>query len=61
MTAFARSEDRQQALLAGYQAHLAKPAQPTELITQIASLAGRLWPSAQSRTAPRRRWGGGWC
>ncbi|HET7221117.1 MAG TPA: ATP-binding protein, partial [Vicinamibacterales bacterium] len=44
LTAFARSEDRQRALLAGYQAHLAKPAQPTELITQIASLAGRLWP-----------------
>jgi CheY-like chemotaxis protein len=44
LTAFARSEDRQRALLAGYQAHLAKPAEPTELITQIASLAGRLWP-----------------
>ena len=44
LTAFARSEDRQRALLAGYQAHLAKPVQPTELITQIAILAGRLWP-----------------
>jgi signal transduction histidine kinase len=44
LTAFARSEDRQRALLAGYQAHLAKPIHPTELITQIASLAGRLWP-----------------
>lgn len=42
LTAFARSEDRQRALLAGYQAHLAKPAQPAELVTQIASLAGRL-------------------
>jgi signal transduction histidine kinase len=44
LTAFARSEDRQRALMAGYQAHIAKPAHPTELITQIASLAGRLWP-----------------
>jgi signal transduction histidine kinase len=42
LTAFARSEDRQRALVAGYQAHLAKPAQPAELITLIASLAGRL-------------------
>jgi signal transduction histidine kinase len=42
LTAFARSEDRQRALVAGYQAHLAKPAQPAELITLISSLAGRL-------------------
>ena len=51
LTAFARSEDRQRALLAGYQAHLAKPAQPTELMTQIASLAGRLWPVRTSLAA----------
>jgi signal transduction histidine kinase/CheY-like chemotaxis protein len=51
LTAFARSEDRQRALLAGYQAHVAKPAQPTELITQIASLAGRLWPVRTSLAA----------
>ena len=52
LTAFARSEDRQRALLAGYQAHLAKPAQPTELITQIASLAGRLWPARAIADGP---------
>ncbi len=42
LTAFARSEDRQRALLAGYQAHVAKPIEPSELITTIASLAGRI-------------------
>lgn len=42
LTAFARSEDRQRALLAGYQGHIAKPVEPAELITIIASLAGRL-------------------
>jgi signal transduction histidine kinase/ActR/RegA family two-component response regulator len=42
LTAFARSEDRQRALLAGYQAHVAKPIEPSELVTTIASLAGRI-------------------
>jgi signal transduction histidine kinase/ActR/RegA family two-component response regulator len=59
LTAFARSEDRQRALLAGYQAHMAKPIEPSELITTIASLAGRigaspLHSSSQSPTTPRR-------
>ena len=38
LTAYARSEDRQRALLAGYQMHLAKPIEPRELIAGIASL-----------------------
>jgi PAS domain S-box-containing protein len=38
LTAYARSEDRQRALLAGYQMHLAKPVDPRELIAGIASL-----------------------
>jgi signal transduction histidine kinase len=42
LTAFARSEDRLKALLAGYQAHVVKPAEPEELITLAASLLGRL-------------------
>jgi signal transduction histidine kinase len=42
LTAFARPEDRQQALIAGYQAHLAKPVQPAELATEIARLARRV-------------------
>lgn len=41
LTAFARSEDRTRALLAGYQAHIAKPIEPHALIVTIASLTGR--------------------
>jgi CheY-like chemotaxis protein/anti-sigma regulatory factor (Ser/Thr protein kinase) len=41
LTAYARSEDRQRALLAGYQSHLVKPVDPGELVTVVASLAGR--------------------
>ena len=41
LTAFARSEDRTRALLAGYLVHVAKPVQPTELIATVASVAGR--------------------
>ncbi|MBA3638659.1 MAG: PAS domain S-box protein [Acidobacteria bacterium] len=42
LTAFARSEDRRRALLAGYQSHVAKPVEPAELVTVVASLAGKL-------------------
>jgi PAS domain S-box-containing protein len=45
LTAYARAEDRQRALLAGYQMHLAKPIEPRELIAGIASLI--TLPSAQ--------------
>jgi CheY-like chemotaxis protein len=41
LTAFARSEDRTKALLAGYVAHMVKPADPTELMAMIAAVAGR--------------------
>ena len=41
LTAFARAEDRTNALAAGYQSHLAKPVEPAELIAVVASLAGR--------------------
>ncbi|MDB5297380.1 MAG: sensor hybrid histidine kinase [Phycisphaerales bacterium] len=41
LTAYARSEDRVRAVLAGFQSHVAKPVEPSELITMIASLAGR--------------------
>jgi PAS domain S-box-containing protein len=37
-TAYARSEDRERALLAGYQLHISKPVEPRELIAAIASL-----------------------
>ena len=38
LTAYARADDRQRALLAGYQMHLSKPVDPRELIAGIASL-----------------------
>jgi signal transduction histidine kinase/ActR/RegA family two-component response regulator len=41
LTAFARSEDRTRALLAGYQMHISKPIEPHELVATIASFAGR--------------------
>jgi CheY-like chemotaxis protein len=46
LTAFARSEDRTRAMLAGYQVHLAKPVEPQELIAAVANLAGRTGISA---------------
>ncbi|HEX6242755.1 MAG TPA: response regulator, partial [Polyangiales bacterium] len=40
LTAFARSEDRARALRAGFQAHLAKPVDPAELLATVNSFAG---------------------
>ncbi|HEX3355484.1 MAG TPA: PAS domain S-box protein [Tepidisphaeraceae bacterium] len=40
LTAFARSEDRTRAMMAGYQIHISKPVEPHELIATVASLAG---------------------
>lgn len=41
LTARAVLEDRLESLRAGFQAHMAKPVPPTELIEVMASLAGR--------------------
>jgi len=41
LTAYTRSEDRTRAMLAGFQAHIAKPVEPQELAATIASVAGR--------------------
>jgi PAS domain S-box-containing protein len=41
LTAFARAEDRKRALVAGYQAHLAKPFDVGELVLLIADLVAR--------------------
>jgi PAS domain S-box-containing protein len=38
LTAYARADDRQRALLAGYQMHVSKPVEPRELVAGIASL-----------------------
>ena len=41
LTALARVEDRKRALMAGYQTHLAKPVDPSELVAMVASLTRR--------------------
>jgi PAS domain S-box-containing protein len=41
LTAYARGEDRQKALMAGFQVHVSKPVQPDELTAVVAELAGR--------------------
>jgi signal transduction histidine kinase len=41
LTAFATATDRARALLAGYQAHIPKPVEPSELAAVVAALAGR--------------------
>jgi PAS domain S-box-containing protein len=41
LTAFARSEDRRRALIAGFQTHVAKPVDPAELVAVVASLVER--------------------
>ena len=41
LTAFARAEDRKRALVAGFQAHLAKPFDMAELVLLVADLVGR--------------------
>ena len=48
LTAYARSEDRVKALRAGFQIHLAKPIDPTELVTAVAALARRFGPEGES-------------
>ena len=45
LTAFARAEDPEKAFTAGYQMHLAKPAEPRRLASAVANL-GR---SAEAR------------
>ncbi len=52
ITAFAREEDRRQALRAGFQMHLAKPVDPDCLVAAVASLARKKLPAAvQQRSA----------
>jgi PAS domain S-box-containing protein len=41
LTAYARTEDRLRALMAGFQIHLPKPIEPAELIAVVANLAER--------------------
>jgi PAS domain S-box-containing protein len=41
LTAFARSEDRSRAMVAGYQMHISKPIEPYELLATVFGLSGR--------------------
>jgi CheY-like chemotaxis protein len=40
LSAFARAEDRELALRSGYQAHIAKPVEPADLVKALATLTG---------------------
>jgi CheY-like chemotaxis protein len=51
LTAFARSEDKHRANLAGFQAHVAKPVEAAELIAVVGKLAGRTPTPAGRRPA----------
>ena len=42
LTGFAWAEGRMRAMIAGYNLHLSKPIEPTELMAAVASLAGKL-------------------
>ena len=44
LTAYARSEDRTRAMVAGFTGHVAKPVEPAELVATIAALARRPKP-----------------
>jgi PAS domain S-box-containing protein len=41
LTAYANDHDRQRALAAGFEAHIAKPVEPDRLVREVARLAGR--------------------
>ncbi len=45
LTAYARAEDRMRVLRSGFQFHLPKPVDSAELVTVVASLAGRVFKS----------------
>src|SRR5262249_13802990 len=44
LSAYGRPEDRVRSLMAGFNFHVSKPVEPSELVTIVASLAGRVAP-----------------
>jgi CheY-like chemotaxis protein len=42
LTAYVTEEDRRRALASGFQMHVGKPADPSELLDKVAILAGKL-------------------
>jgi len=56
LTAYARIEDREAALSAGYQQYAAKPIEPAELAAAVATLAGRVKRKPREQAeSPRAR------
>jgi CheY-like chemotaxis protein len=52
LTAYARDTERKEAILAGFQTHLAKPVDPSELIEVLRRLASRKLSGASQATPP---------
>lgn len=52
VTALARSQDRERALLAGFQTHIPKPIHPGELVAVVESLSGRGFTANSAETSP---------
>lgn len=52
LTAYARAEDRMRVLRSGFQFHLPKPVDSAELVTVVASLAGRAYNSKANEVTP---------
>ena len=48
LSAYAREEDREKAVAAGYQMHLAKPVEPAELAAAIAGLVAQARKRAEA-------------
>jgi CheY-like chemotaxis protein len=42
LTAFARNDDRAHALVEGFNQHMAKPVEPSALVSAVAALSGHL-------------------
>jgi CheY-like chemotaxis protein len=49
LTAYASQDDRLHLLRAGFQIHLAKPAQPAELVAAVASLVSAKRPPSRAQ------------
>ena len=56
-TAYARTEDRLRVLRSGFQAHIPKPIEPTELIVAIAGLVAEASRSSDMCATPKFRIG----
>ena len=56
LTAYARAEDRVRVLRSGYQIHVSKPVEPTELIAVIANIAGRTGDKAEKNKVNIPHW-----